>query len=45
MIARFPGRCGLCQQPIHEGDEIVELDGEYVHEPCADENDDDDYAA
>jgi hypothetical protein len=41
MIARFPGRCGLCQRPIEEGDEIVQLDDEWVHEACADDEEDD----
>lgn len=33
MEARFEG--GACDEPIHEGDEIVEVDGEWVHEECA----------
>ena len=40
MKARFDGRCGLCQGSIREGDDIVEVEGEWVHESCADDADD-----
>lgn len=41
MIAKYPGRCGICQEPIHEGDEIDRVDDEYVHAACAETFDDD----
>lgn len=36
IVARFGGRCGICDAPIvpHE-DAIVEVDGEWVHVECA----------
>lgn len=37
--AAFPSRCAVCDEPIFEGDLIalLEPDGEWVHEQCADE--------
>jgi len=37
--AAFPSRCGWCDQRIEEGDRIalLEPDGEWVHEGCAEE--------
>lgn len=40
FIARYPGRCGVCQEVIHEGDEVDYLEDEVVHADCADENPD-----
>lgn len=42
FLARFTGRCGLCQEPIHVGDEVEHLDSELVHSACADDFPDDD---
>jgi hypothetical protein len=35
--AKRAGRCGVCQQPIEEGDRIVCVDDEWVHEECEEE--------
>lgn len=32
--AQHAGRCGGCDEPIHEGDEIGVVDGEWVCEAC-----------
>jgi len=32
--ARFPGRCGVCQNTIDEGDSCDYLDDEVVHAKC-----------
>jgi hypothetical protein len=37
--AEWDGECGLCDDPLHEGDECVNIDGEVVHADCAEEND------
>jgi hypothetical protein len=36
-IANFDSRCTLCDGRIHEGDDIVNVDGEWVHAACAEE--------
>jgi len=41
ILARFPGRCGLCDEPIHVDDEIEELDGEWCHAACVEDEEDD----
>lgn len=35
--ARFPGRCGVCDERYEEGDRIARLPGdeEWVHASCA----------
>lgn len=33
--AKFPGRCGLCDDPVLEGDECVYVDDEVCHADCA----------
>lgn len=38
-VAAFTTRCGICDQLILEGDPIVEEDGEWCHEDCADSDD------
>lgn len=35
--ARHPGRCGACDDEIGEGELIVNVDDEWVHASCADE--------
>lgn len=32
-------RCGLCDEPIYEGDTITAVDGEWVHVQCAEDED------
>lgn len=34
FAARFPGWCALCRLPIHEGQQIVVVDGHAVHHGC-----------
>jgi hypothetical protein len=36
FLARFGGRCGLCDGPILEGDEVEYVEGELCHSACAD---------
>lgn len=33
--ARFEGVCGLCDEAIHEGDEVEHVDGVVCHSACA----------
>ena len=33
-LARRPGRCRLCRQPIHVGDPVLELPFAWVHADC-----------
>lgn len=33
----YRGECAECLDPIDEGDMIVKVDGDYVHEDCAPE--------
>lgn len=33
-IARFESRCGICDQPIRDGDEIVCVEDEWCHAEC-----------
>lgn len=35
MIAEYESRCGICDETIHEGDEIEQVDGEWCHAECA----------
>lgn len=35
--ARHTSRCGICDDEIAEGELIVNLDDEWVHAGCADE--------
>lgn len=37
ILARYPGRCDECNEPIFVDDSIIEVDGDWVHEECADE--------
>lgn len=37
--ARHAGRCGLCQEPIQEGDWIVNYEESWVHLGCAEPED------
>lgn len=39
MKAQFEGRCGLCFEAIHEGDEIVCVEDEWCHIECAEDHD------
>ena len=34
ITARFPSRCGLCDELIYEGDEIEQIDDEWCHSDC-----------
>lgn len=36
--ARREGRCGICDEPIAEGDEVRYEDDELVHADCLDED-------
>lgn len=38
MEATYRSRCGICDEMIEEGDEIIEVDGEWIHAKCADED-------
>lgn len=33
--ARFDGICGLCDEAIHEGDDVEFVDGVLCHSSCA----------
>lgn len=35
VIARMPGRCARCEQPVVPGMQIAMLDGRWLHGPCA----------
>ena len=35
ILARYQSRCGICDSLIVEDEEIVEVDGEWVHADCA----------
>ncbi len=35
MKAKHDGRCGVCDEPVCEGDEIELVDDEWCHEHCA----------
>ncbi len=35
--AAYEGRCALCDDRIHDGDEIVRVDDEWVHAQCAED--------
>lgn len=35
--AQFDSICEICSEEISEGDEITQVDGEWVHYQCADE--------
>lgn len=37
VLARHKSRCGICDSLIWPDEEIVEVDGEWVHADCADE--------
>lgn len=38
FVAKYSsGRCGECDEPIHEGDECCYVDDEIVHAECAQE--------
>ena len=39
IYASYRTRCGECQDTIEEGEPIEEMDGEWVHAACADEED------
>lgn len=32
--ARYPGRCGNCDEPIEPGDEVTYVDEDVVHADC-----------
>jgi hypothetical protein len=32
--ARYPGRCGICDERIHVGDEVGYVDDEIAHAKC-----------
>lgn len=34
-LADFDSQCGLCDERIREGDEIENVEGEWVHAQCA----------
>lgn len=34
VLAEFSGRCGVCDEDIKPGDEIVLVDDEWVHADC-----------
>jgi hypothetical protein len=44
ILARHKSRCTLCDHLI-EDEEIVEVDGEWVHADCADDLDDEEWDA
>jgi hypothetical protein len=35
--ATYSSRCGLCDDVIKDGDDIVQLSGEWVHADCAED--------
>jgi hypothetical protein len=35
--AKFGGRCGLCDGPIREGEDVEYVEDEIVHSDCADD--------
>jgi hypothetical protein len=35
FLAIYVGVCGLCDETIHEGDEVEYVDGVLCHSPCA----------
>lgn len=37
MKAQHEGRCGLCEQLIHEGDDIESYEGEWCHSQCVED--------
>lgn len=38
FTARYDGRCGVCDERIHEGDECAYADDEVCHAECAEED-------
>lgn len=34
FLARYPGKCGACDERFSEGDPIRFKDNEYVHDDC-----------
>lgn len=44
MIATFNTRCGHCENPIMEGDEIEQYEGEWLHAGCVEELEEEDEA-
>jgi hypothetical protein len=36
-VALYEMACGLCDDPIVEGDRIVKVDDEWCHEECAEQ--------
>lgn len=34
VAASFTSRCGLCDESIHEGDDITLYEGEWCHADC-----------
>lgn len=34
VVASFSSRCGLCDEPVHEGDDITLCEGEWCHADC-----------
>jgi len=45
MQATYEGKCGVCQGTIEAGEEIVKIEGEWVHEECASEWTDDEWVS
>ena len=37
VVARHASRCGCCDGWVRPGDHIVEVDGEWCHTGCAEE--------
>lgn len=37
ILAAHSSRCLICEGTVEEGDKIVQVDGEYVHATCAEE--------
>jgi len=40
VIALYDGRCGLCDVKFYEGDKIENFDGEWCHDECVEEVED-----
>lgn len=38
--AKWPGFCSRCNEPIHQGSEVVIRHGEWIHPRCAPGGDD-----
>jgi hypothetical protein len=38
FLAKYDGRCGICEEPFGEGDEVEFVDDELCHAECAEED-------